>query len=237
MPQAEEDELSAVSTQGGTAPGWQQRGPGNSPGPLARGPSPQSIAPRLERRRLRAALLVALLLIITLSSFGVAAELGLFTSQSSSRVAQGPPVTTAPQATQTANVPGGVTSTAVPTGTANPSPGPTNTPKPGQTPTLLPSPTPDAFPNIQGNYQGTYTPLGSYAHPLTLQIVQSGKNLTGTATENGNSDSISGTIDSSGNLTIFAGTLVLNGSLVSPGHLSGSYSNSGEIGYWDVTLS
>jgi hypothetical protein len=87
-------------------------------------------------------------------------------------------------------------------------------------------------------YTGSYSPLASgLSNPLTLQIVQSGQTLSGTANDNGTVGSLSGSIDSSGTYTIFLPSgRILSGSLVGPGHLSGTYTNgAGEIGFWDAT--
>ena len=78
---------------------------------------------------------------------------------------------------------------------------------------------------------------------MTLQINQSGPTLSGTITASGTPGTISGTIDSSGSFTFDAFfpstgvTTTFSGSIVSPGHLAGTYSNSFANGTWNATLS
>ena len=255
-----EDDLPTWSTRGGrtaaTAPGWQQGGRSGPPPLKSAGPVPQHPAPRRRRGLLLGALTAAVILLLLLASVGAINALGLFTGPSGSQTAQGPTMTSTPQTTGTAHVPTTGTGAATPlptgmptqpttgattprpTGTAKSLPTPTNTPK--SVPTQTPTPD-NPFPNIAGTYQGTITALGSFSNPLTLQIVQSGQNLSGTSNVNGTMGPITGSIDSSGNITIYvasstSGSLTLSGSIAGPGHLSGTYTNgAGEIGYWDVT--
>ena len=257
----DEDDLPTLGMQGGrtagTAAGWQQRGRSGPPSLKDAVPVPQhQSVPRRRRGLLIGTLLAALILLLLLASLGVANELGLFTGPAGSHVAQEPTTTNGPQAAGTSHVPttgtgattpsstGAATplptgaTTPLPTGTAKSLPTPTNTPK--SLPTQTPTPTPNPYPNIAGNYQGSYSPLGSgISNSLTLQIVQSGPNLSGTANDNGTMGSISGSIDSSGNFTIFLPSgHILSGGIAGPGHLSGTYTNgAGEIGYWDATSS
>ncbi len=252
-----ENDLPTWSTRGGRtggmAPGWQQGERSGPPPLMGVGPVPQHPAPRRRRSLLIGALIAAVILLLIVSSLGAANALGLFSAASGSRTAQGATATSAPQAAGTSHVPttgtgaatplptGAATqpttgaATPVPTGTAKSLPTPTNTPK--SVPTQTPTPD-NPYPNIAGTYHGSYSPLGSgISNPLTLQIVQSGPNLSGTANDNGTMGSISGSIDSSGNFTIFLSSgHTFSGGIAGPGHLSGTYTNgAGEIGYWDVT--
>jgi hypothetical protein len=124
---------------------------------------------------------------------------------------------------------------------------PVSHPQPTATPTIpvfqpQPTFTPTSTPNIAGNYQGSYTVNGqSGTYTMQIQIVQSGTQLTGTTTEGSSTASDTGTISAGGSFSITenfsgSGTATLSGSLVGPGHLSGTWTNSTEAGSWDVTL-
>jgi serine/threonine protein kinase len=227
-PQDEGDyDLPTWGTQGGrtgaTSPGWQPRGRTGPPPPYAGGQYPPQPPPQRGRGPLIIALVSALLLILLLAAGGVAFALGAFNSSPNNQTAQRGTATTA--ATPTA------TATATPT--ATPTPTPTATPTP--TPTVAP------FPNIQGNYSGSFTTNGSTGtYPMSIQIFQSGSNLSGTTTEGATVYNDSGTINSNGNFTIVetssSGTATLYGSIISKGHLGGTWTAGSSSGTWDVTL-
>lgn len=75
---------------------------------------------------------------------------------------------------------------------------------------------------------------------MQIQISQSGKRLSGTTTEGPSASTNSGTISSKGSFTIVETWpngvhSYLVGSLVGPGHLSGTWNNGGSaLGTWDV---
>jgi serine/threonine protein kinase len=129
------------STQGGRAampqgPGWQQPGPMGPPPYGGGGQFPQRPVPQRGRGPLIVALIAALILILVISSVGVAYVLGVFGTSTGSQTAQRATATTAVQPTPTP------TATDTPTPTPSPTPTPTPTPRPEPTHT----PTPPAIP-------------------------------------------------------------------------------------------
>ncbi|HLW00835.1 MAG TPA: serine/threonine-protein kinase [Ktedonobacterales bacterium] len=224
---------------GGTAPAWQQGGRRGLP-PYVGGRYPQAPTQPRRNRGLVIALIAVLALVLVISSGVAAYVLGVFSPSTTSQTGQqGAPVNLV-QATATATTAAIPTATATATATATPSPTPSPTPKPKPSPT--PSPTPAPIPSIRGDYTGSYTTDGGVgSNPMSMQIFQSGKNLSGTTTEGSTTYNDTGTIDSNGNFTIVetesggSATATLFGSMTGGGSLGGTWTASGESGTWTVS--
>jgi hypothetical protein len=102
--------------------------------------------------------------------------------------------------------------------------------------------TPGGLPNIAGVYSGSYTVEGQPGtYNMQLQLTQAGSMLSGTTTDNGGAVyNDTGTIANDGTFTIaetYQGQLLstLDGSIEGPGHVGGTWHNTGGLeGNWDV---
>jgi serine/threonine protein kinase len=239
------NEWNDLPTMGYTNAGQQQRRPGGAPPPNRGGfppyagggqPFPQPPVKK-NRRNLVVALIAALLLIVLLAG-GVFAIFGSG-SKPPNNTANSPTNTALPtQAQAAATATATATNTPSPTATDTPVP-PTNTPRP---PTATATATPVPCANITGTYSGTWGLNGPGSNPMSLNITQSGSNLSGTTTEGSTTYNDSGTINCNGSFTInetssSSGTATLFGSVLGPHHLGGTWSSSssGGSGDWDVS--
>jgi hypothetical protein len=100
-----------------------------------------------------------------------------------------------------------------------------------------------APPHIGGDYAGSWTYYGQAGeYPIHMHIIQSGSDprLSGTTVEGSATADDTGTIQPNGSFTITetfsgGGVAYLTGTVVSAGHLSGTWSNGGNPrGIWDV---